>query len=176
MLCSTNFFSTHSNGQFRLKINQALIIQLNVFNGQEERFVNIYSHEFKVGRPTVFLLFSKNQKKAKVMSPKTVHIGSRKKLRPTEIIYIQADVNYSIIKLLNGTQFHVATTLKVLEERLAENGFLRPNRAFLINPQYITKYEGGVLELSNHTYYVVSRRKRLKYDLLLSQNLFGFQF
>lgn len=100
----------------------------------------------------------------------TVHVGGRITLSSSEIICIQADANYSIIKLLDGSQFIVATTLKILEDRLSETGFIRPNKSYLINQKYITHYDGGILMLANQTKYIFSRRKRQKYDLLLSQN------
>jgi two-component system, LytTR family, response regulator len=100
----------------------------------------------------------------------TVHVGGRISLPSSEILYIQADVNYSIIKMLDGSQFIVATTLKTLEDRLSETGFIRPNKSYLINQQYITNYKDGTLRLTNETTYMFSRRKRQKYDLLMNQN------
>lgn len=100
----------------------------------------------------------------------TVHVGGRISVDSSEIIYIQADINYSVIKMLDGSQFIVATTLKTLEDRLSETGFIRPNKSYLINQQYISHYKDGTLRLTNDTTCVFSRRKRQKYDLLLNQN------
>lgn len=100
----------------------------------------------------------------------TVHVGGRISLPSSEIIYIRGDVNYSIIKLLDGSQFIVATTLKILEDRLSEIGFIRPNKSYLINQQYIIDYDEGILRLVNETTCVFSRRKRQKYELLINQN------
>lgn len=97
----------------------------------------------------------------------TIKVGGGKKLRPSEIIFIKADINYSIINLTSGKTVIVATTLKILEERFAESGFIRPHQSFLINPQHIVNYENGMIKLVNNGVFPFSRRKRVQYESML---------
>jgi len=59
------------------------------------------------------------------------------------ILYCKADVNYSVVFTLDGKSYTLATTLKNLEERLPENIFFRTHKSFLVNLNYIKKYDKG---------------------------------
>lgn len=76
---------------------------------------------------------------------------------PADILYIEADGNYSTIHL--KTKSHLVTRqIGSLEEMLSEHGFVRTCRSVLINPRYLTRldrkqhtcildYEGRTFEL-----------------------------
>lgn len=102
------------------------------------------------------------------MNLKYIFVGSHKNIRSTEIIYLQARANYSIVQMKDGREFLVATTLKKMEEKLEGCGFIRPHKSFLINTQYILRYDSGILNLTNGLSCVCSRRKRQEMDLILS--------
>ncbi|HLO45081.1 MAG TPA: LytTR family DNA-binding domain-containing protein [Leadbetterella sp.] len=102
------------------------------------------------------------------MTIKYIFVGCQKNVRSTEIVYIQAKANYSIVKMRDGREFLVATTLKRVEEKLDGCGFIRPHKSFLINRQYILKYDSGVLSLTNGLSCACSRRKRQEMDLILN--------
>jgi DNA-binding LytR/AlgR family response regulator len=102
------------------------------------------------------------------MNLKYIFFGSQKNVRSTEIVYVQAKVNYSIVIMKDGREFLVATTLKKVEEKLEGCGFIRPHKSFLINTQYILKYESGLISFANGLSCLCSNRKRQEIDLLLN--------
>lgn len=105
------------------------------------------------------------------MTFKYIFVGRQKNVRSTEIVYIQARANYSIVKMIDGREFLVATTLKRIEEKLEECGFIRPHKSFLINTKYIQNYTSGVLNLTNGFACSCSRRKQQEMDsMFCSQN------
>lgn len=93
-------------------------------------------------------------------SHNNIPVGGRKSFSAAEIIYIKADTNYSEIYLTDGNKIIVATTLKVLEHRFSENGFIRINKSYLINKQYVTDFSDSYLILSNSICCIFSRRKK----------------
>lgn len=90
-----------------------------------------------------------------------VHVGSRLHLSPKDIIYIRASDNYSNLKLVNGENYIVSSTLKLLEERLTAHGFIRISRFMLINPNYAKIDPIGSVAFVDGTFSYFSRRKRL---------------
>ena len=80
-----------------------------------------------------------------------------------EIIYLEADINYTKIHLENGKILTVSYTLKkVTKDHLDTTVFIRIHRSFIINKHYlfdIDKSNNGVqLELNNGVKVPVSRR------------------
>lgn len=95
------------------------------------------------------------------MNNNIIPIGSRKKVLSNEILYLQSDLNYTKVFLVNGQMLFSSTTLKTIESRLAENPeFLRINRGVVINRQYVKTYKEGRVQLSNNLHFVVSRRRK----------------
>ena len=101
---------------------------------------------------------------------KYIFVGCQKNVRSTDVVYVQAKANYSIVKMKDGRGFLVATTLKRVEEKLEGCGFIRPHKSFLINTEYILKYESGVLTLTNGLSCGCSRRKRQEMDLMFGSS------
>ena len=96
---------------------------------------------------------------------KHIHVGSRTHIQPETVVMIQADINYSLIYLLNGNKVIVSTCLKKLENRFAPiDSFARVHKSFIVNLDYLKSYEEGQFLLENDLKCVVSRRKfkRLK--------------
>ena len=100
------------------------------------------------------------------MNLKYIFVGCQKNVRSTDVVYVQAKANYSIVKMKDGREFLVATTLK----RMEGCGFIRPHKSFLINTEYILKYESGVLSLTNGLSCGCSRRKRQEIDLMFGSS------
>lgn len=88
-----------------------------------------------------------------------VAIGGRQKVCPDDVIMLQADANYSIIFLIDGTKLMVATTLKKLEERFSSFAFIRMNKSYLINQQFVVNEHKNAFELTNSVIINFSRRK-----------------
>ena len=95
-----------------------------------------------------------------------INVGGRKKVELKQIIMLRADLNYTYIHLLDGSTILVSYTLKKVAERLvAFDYFIRPNKSILLNMQYVTNFDGTLLQISfpsgevlKNT--VISRRKR----------------
>jgi two-component system LytT family response regulator len=69
-----------------------------------------------------------------------------------QILYCQADDNYTHLHLKNGSSKLVSKTLRFLEEKLDGNGFLRAHKTYLINLNAIKSYhkgKGGYVEMEN---------------------------
>lgn len=82
-----------------------------------------------------------------------------------DILYCQADDNYTQIFLLNKKKL-VSKTLKYFEETLADNGFARVHKSYLVNVNAIREYrkgKGGSVVLNNGKEIMVSpaRKKAL---------------
>lgn len=56
-----------------------------------------------------------------------------------QIIFIQADSNYSILHLVNGKKIMTSKTLKVWENKISHPFFIRCHRSYYINISYIDK-------------------------------------
>ena len=56
------------------------------------------------------------------------------------VILIKGDINYSIFYMKNGQSKLVSHTIKFFETHLETHGFLRIHRGYMINPNYVKKY------------------------------------
>lgn len=85
-------------------------------------------------------------------------------LPATDILYIQASGNYSIVYTYEKKPIYVFKPLKSLEESMIEKGFIRIHNMYVINVFHLLRYskgDGGTVELSNGKKLEVSRgRKR----------------
>lgn len=90
-------------------------------------------------------------------------MNSKKYPKESEIIYLEANVNYTVFHLSNGKQFVSCFTLKTHDSQLKQNGFLRVHKSYLLNPNYIENFnkdgKRGEVQLSNGKVLQVSRRK-----------------
>ncbi len=88
------------------------------------------------------------------------------------IIYLEANSNYTNIYLTNKTKITASKTLKEFEELLPADIFFRTHHSYLINLNYIKRYikgDGGQIELQNGTYIDVSRRKKEEFLKTIGQ-------
>jgi two-component system, LytTR family, response regulator len=82
-----------------------------------------------------------------------------------DILYAEADSNYSRIYLQNKEKILMSKTLKDLETLLSNHPFVRIHQSYLVNLGHIKKYvkgEGGYVILNNGTTLQVSRANRIK--------------
>ena len=82
---------------------------------------------------------------------------------PSNIIYIKADSNYSVIFFKDGKKLTVSKTLKNLEENYIRSGFVRIHKSHLVNVAELRKYvknDGGYVVMSDGVRLGVSRSKR----------------
>jgi two-component system LytT family response regulator len=60
-----------------------------------------------------------------------------------ELVYCEADSNYTKLVLTNGKTYLLSKTLREVQEVLEERSFLRVHRQFLINLDHIKMYHKG---------------------------------
>lgn len=100
-----------------------------------------------------------------------VHVGARTEVHVSEIVYLEANINYTLFHFLNGKKLLVAVHLGKLENRLQSFGdFVRPNRNTLVNVEYIKKFSRDTLHLKGMSIKVSRRRRDSLYTYLKSSN------
>jgi two-component system, LytTR family, response regulator len=80
-----------------------------------------------------------------------------------DIIYLEAQSNYTIIYLADSHKLTVSKTLKDFEELLPPAIFIRIHHSYIINKNAVEKYikgEGGQVVMKNNVTLDVSRRKK----------------
>jgi two-component system LytT family response regulator len=94
------------------------------------------------------------------MSLTSIHIGGRKNVERDEIVYLQSELNYTRVYLENGMMYFVATTLKKIEDRIAnEAQFVRLNRAVLVNKKFVRSQIDSTVKMQNNMVFKISRRR-----------------
>jgi two-component system LytT family response regulator len=81
----------------------------------------------------------------------------------SEIIYLEAQSNYTIIFLQDNTKLTVSKTLKDFEDLLPAAIFIRIHHSHIINCNAVDKYikgEGGQVVMKNNVRLDVARRKK----------------
>ncbi|MCR9063535.1 MAG: LytTR family transcriptional regulator [Cytophagales bacterium] len=93
-------------------------------------------------------------------------------VRLNSVIYLEAQENYTLFHLKDGSSVISSTTLKRHEERLSLNVFLRVNRSTLVNSAFVKKVtkkdQTNFVKLKNGLEIKVSRRRRDTLDLIAS--------
>ncbi len=87
-----------------------------------------------------------------------------------EIVYCEADRNYTSLVMLDGRKIVVSRNLKDFEQMLADSGFFRIHHAYLVNLKHIKKYvkgDGGYVILNGNHHLTVSKRKKEAFLQLL---------
>lgn len=84
-------------------------------------------------------------------------------IKLNEIIYLEANNNYTYFHLAGNHKYIVSRTLKDFEEMLPDDTFLRIHNSYVINKNFAERYirgEGGQVVLSNGTVLDVAKRKK----------------
>lgn len=96
----------------------------------------------------------------KTKEPTSIKVGGRTRLFTEDVAYFEADLNYTIIHFNLGKTKIVATTLGIIQNRIyPKDTFVRANRKFLINLEYIDNFSQGNLFLQNELQIHISRRR-----------------
>lgn len=99
-------------------------------------------------------------------SPTRIAISSMEGLQFIEvadIIYLEAESNYTMIFLQSGQRLTASKTLKEFDELLPSSVFIRIHHSYLINKNHMLKYlkgEGGQVVMRNGVVLDVARRKK----------------
>jgi two-component system LytT family response regulator len=110
------------------------------------------------GKLNVLLSNRKNVEKIALPSSNGLEL-----VKVSDIIYCQADSNYTIFHLIDGQQILVSRSLKEYDEILTPHGFYRIHQSYLIKISFVKKYikgEGGTVILENGKELDVSRRRK----------------
>ena len=85
-----------------------------------------------------------------------------KKVLLQNVVLLKGDINYTTFYLKYGKEKVVAHTLKFFEDYLETRGFLRVHRSFMINPNFVEKYneEQEFVTMSNGQKATISRRRK----------------
>lgn len=99
----------------------------------------------------------KEDKKIVLRTQDAIHV-----VKLSEILYLQADNNYTILYLADGESVMMAQSLKKFEENLSAAGFLRVHQSYLVNLSYVKTFRKTQdhLQLVNNEKIPVSGRKR----------------
>ncbi len=79
------------------------------------------------------------------------------------IVYCEAESNYTKVVMADGQKIVVARTLKELDEALAGNTFFRIHNSFLININHVVRFvreDGGYVEMQDKTQIGIARSKK----------------
>lgn len=95
------------------------------------------------------------------MNESSIFIGGRQTINPTEVIRLQADINYTRVYLSNGKKILVATTLKEIENRFSEcPKFFRISKSMIINIDCIKQISHEEIIFQNGETCKPSRRRK----------------
>jgi two-component system LytT family response regulator len=89
-----------------------------------------------------------------------------------QILYLEADKNYTVFYFTDGKQYVASRNLAYFENQLPDQSFFRSHNSYIINLHYVDKYirgEGGFVEMSGGKQLEVSRKR--KADLLQMLNI-----
>ena len=93
-------------------------------------------------------------------------------IHSNQILYCKADSNYCCIKKIDGNKILVAKTLKYVEEILPTGPFKRIHKTYVINLNYVVRYNKAnkEVELTNGEKLPVSFRKEEEFIDAILQN------
>lgn len=89
-----------------------------------------------------------------------------------DIVYCEAESNYTNIVLAGGKKIMVSKVLKDIDEALAGPDFFRVHNSFLINLNHIKKFvrgEGGYVVMDDNATISISRSRRQEFMELFSK-------
>lgn len=95
-----------------------------------------------------------------------ISLGAKRKVSPGIVVMLKSEANYTYVYLADGTRFLSTITLGILEKRLEDFNFLRPNRSILINKHFIESFSTVAyvdcrpnIRLLNQTIIPIAKRK-----------------
>jgi two-component system, LytTR family, response regulator len=90
-------------------------------------------------------------------------LSGREQIPAEDIIYLEADINYTTIYTVSKPKHTMSFTLRKVEERIAGSDFLRINRGLSINRNYLQTIshlkKAAFVTMSNGIMLPVSRRR-----------------
>ena len=161
--------SNQSSINKAIKLNPTAILLKPLIKQQIEIAIDIAVENF---HKPIFKIEKLNKslgKKTNMMSLKNCLFLKRNNLLERvdfdDILWLKAESNYTIIHTLKG-EFIYATVLKIFEEKLPTDQFMRVHRSYIINLEKIDGFEGKMVIIKNK-YIPITNRARIKvFDML----------
>jgi len=76
--------------------------------------------------------------------------GKHKRIPFGDILYIEANRNYSDIITVQGEKITVCNTLAAVEAKLPQRHFYRAHRSYIVSLQNITDFDHNVITVGGH--------------------------
>ena len=94
------------------------------------------------------------------------------KVNLSELVLLEAEINYTHLHLRCGKKITVAKTLKTFEDILSNYHFYRIHRTFLINGSHLKSYnsELGEVMMTNDYKAPTSRRRKNLFDVQINNS------
>ncbi|MCP9769056.1 LytTR family transcriptional regulator [Lacihabitans sp. LS3-19] len=93
-----------------------------------------------------------------------IPISVRNFICPHDVLFFEANENYTKIHYIDGRLFIIAKTLKDIQHSVRNFNFIRPNRSVLLNACHVKQNsvlnETITLVLKNNLRFQVSRRRK----------------
>ena len=172
------FATAHQEHALRaLKANAVdyLLKPINPFELKEAVNKAIYNHELRRNYSEIRDVYQKSlhnlqeniQSKRNQVTKLTVieQFGFRI-VNVADLIYLQADSNYTVLNLTGGQRIVATRTLGEFEKLLEGTGFFRIHKSTIINLNFLSaysSYQGNFAELKDGTQLIISRRKLLEF-------------
>jgi two-component system, LytTR family, response regulator len=88
-----------------------------------------------------------------------LRITQKVRISTSEIVLLQADVNYTVFSLISGEKIIASSTLKHFEKTFPQNQFLRINKSQILNKAFVKNISHNRVTLKNEQVMTVSRRR-----------------
>lgn len=94
---------------------------------------------------------------------KKLFLNRSNEIALNEILYLKSDENYTAVHTINQERLVVSRTLRVMEDRIDEQSFIRINNSHVINLSFITAFRRDerrlIVVLDDGQELYVSRRR-----------------
>jgi two-component system LytT family response regulator len=86
-------------------------------------------------------------------------IGRKAYFSTSDILFLEGDINYTFIHFITGKKTVIAQTLGTVHTKI-DDSFVRINRKYIVNRNFITSVSRDFVELTNKQILPISRRRR----------------
>ncbi len=99
-----------------------------------------------------------------------INLNVKTSILPNEIMYFEADVNYTVVYYRNRKEM-VCMPLKKIEEKLRSFPFCRIHKSYLVNINFIADRKNRLeIEMKDKAVLAISRRKSSAFNRFMKKN------
>ena len=100
-------------------------------------------------------------------------LRNQHKVNLSELVLLEAEINYTHLHLRNGKKITIAKTLKTFEDILSNHLFYRIHRTFLINGRHLKSYNAqlGEVMMTNNYKAPTSRRRKNSFEVQINSSI-----